>query len=65
MGVRVLMDRQIAGARNVLIGVGHGRINIYERPPPDRGRGPVHHVGVRVEDFEADDPNDPLNRDGA
>ncbi len=51
MGARVLFDGQMAGSRNVLIGVGTGRINIYDQPPRDVGRGPVHHVGVRVKDL--------------
>jgi catechol 2,3-dioxygenase-like lactoylglutathione lyase family enzyme len=51
MRARVLFDGQMAGSRNVLIGVGTGRINIYDQPPRDAGRGPVHHVGVRVNDL--------------
>lgn len=48
LGARVLNDEVLAGSRNVLIGVGRGRINIYDQPPHDEGRGAVHHLGVRV-----------------
>ncbi|MDX2156686.1 MAG: VOC family protein [Hyphomicrobiaceae bacterium] len=51
---RVLFDGTNAGARNVLIGVGKGRINIYDQSPRGRGPGPVHHIGVRVSDLRAE-----------
>jgi len=53
LGARVLFDGEMAGSRNVLIGIGAGRINIYDQPPRDGGRGPVHHVGVRVRGLRA------------
>ena len=74
LGARVLFDDVIAGSRNVLIGVGSGRINIYDQPPKGPGRGPVHHLGVRVRDFDAvwkrlqdngvTSPNGPREQDG-
>jgi catechol 2,3-dioxygenase-like lactoylglutathione lyase family enzyme len=74
LGARVLHDGRIAGSRNLLIGVGSGRINIYDQAPKDRGRGPVHHLGVRVRDFAAvwkrlqeagvTSPNGPREQDG-
>ncbi len=45
---RVMLDQILAGSRNVLLGVGSGRINIYDQAPRDQGRGAVHHLGVRV-----------------
>ena len=48
---RILFDGEHAGSRNVLIGIGSGRLNIYDQPPRDLGRGVVHHVGVRVIDL--------------
>lgn len=51
LGARVLFDGVNAGARNVLIGIGRGRINIYDQPPPARGQSAVHHIGVRVLDL--------------
>ena len=53
LDARVLLDAVLAGSRNVLLGVGSGRINIYAQPPRDRGRGAVHHLGVRVTDLRA------------
>jgi catechol 2,3-dioxygenase-like lactoylglutathione lyase family enzyme len=74
LGARVLYDDVIAGSRNVLIGVGSGRINIYDQPPKGPGRGPVHHLGVRVRDFDTvwkrlqdtgvTSPNGPREQDG-
>jgi catechol 2,3-dioxygenase-like lactoylglutathione lyase family enzyme len=51
IGARVLFDGVNAGARNVLIGVGQGRINIYDQPPRGSGRNAMHHIGVRVPDL--------------
>lgn len=45
---RVLFDGENAGARNVMLGVGRGRLNLYDQPPRDSGRGVVHHLGIRV-----------------
>ncbi len=53
LGACVLFDGRLAGSRNVLIGVGTGRINIYDQPPRDGGRGAMHHIGVRVPDLAA------------
>lgn len=49
LGARVLHDEVLAGARNVFLGVGTGRLHVYDQPPRDRGRGAIHHLGVRVE----------------
>ena len=51
MGARILFDGLHAGVRNVLIGIGSGRLTIYDQPPRGTGRGVVHHVGVRVNDL--------------
>ena len=48
---RVLFDGENAGARNVMMGVGRGRLNLYDQPPRDSGRGVVHHLGIRVNDL--------------
>ena len=50
---RILFDGVHAGSRNVLIGIGSGRLNIYDQPPRDEGRGAVHHIGIRVADLPA------------
>ena len=48
----VLLDTEMAGARNVMILVGTGRINFYDQPPRDTGRGVVHHLGIETDDLE-------------
>ena len=48
LGARILFDGKLAGSRNVLIGVGQGRINLYDQPPRGHGPSAVHHLGVRV-----------------
>jgi len=53
LGARILFDGVNAGSRNVMLGIGHGRLNLYDQPPRDQGRGAVHHVGVRVKDLHA------------
>jgi catechol 2,3-dioxygenase-like lactoylglutathione lyase family enzyme len=51
LGGRVLVDEVLAGARNVFMAVGTGRIHIYNQPPRDQGRGAVHHLGIKVENL--------------
>ena len=51
LGARILFDGENAGSRNVMLGIGRGRLNLYDQPPRDQGRGVVHHVGVRVNDL--------------
>jgi len=51
LGARILFDGENAGSRNVMLGIGRGRLNLYDQAPRDQGRGVVHHVGVRVSDL--------------
>ena len=51
LGGEVVLDNELAGARNVFMKVGQGRLHFYDQPPRE-GRGPVHHLGVRVDDLE-------------
>ncbi|MFH1480421.1 MAG: VOC family protein [Pseudomonadota bacterium] len=51
-GARTIFDREMAGSRNVLIAIGNGKINLYDRPPKDPGRGAVHHLGIETDDLE-------------
>ena len=48
LGAKVLFDGNLAGSRNVLLGIGTGRLNIYDQAPANRDRGVVHHLGVKV-----------------
>ena len=52
-GAEVLGDEVFAGARNVLVAIGDGRLNFYDQPPRDRGRNAVHHLGIQTDDLEA------------
>lgn len=52
-GAEVLFDAEMAGARNVMIAIGRGRINFYDQPPRGRERGAVHHLGIETDDLEA------------
>jgi hypothetical protein len=49
----VLLDAEVAGARNMMISIGSGIINFYEQPPKDSGRGVVHHLGIETDDLVA------------
>jgi catechol 2,3-dioxygenase-like lactoylglutathione lyase family enzyme len=50
-GAEIVLDAEVAGARNVLIRVGCAYINFYDQPPRDTGRGVVHHLGIRTDDL--------------
>ena len=52
-GAELIMDAEVAGARNVMISIGSGAINFYDQPPKDNGRGVVHHLGFETDDLEA------------
>ena len=52
-GAELLIDQEMAGARNVMISIGSGKINFYDQPPKDQGRGIVHHLGIETDDLEA------------
>jgi len=52
-GARVLFDTEIAGARNVMIAIGSGRINIYDQPPREGKGGAYHHLGIQTDDLAA------------
>jgi len=52
-GATVLFDLKLAGARNVMISIGSAKINFYDQPPKDQGRGAIHHLGIETEDLEA------------
>lgn len=49
-GGEVVADESLAGARNVLIDVGGGRVNLYDHAP--NHRGPVNHLGIQVGDLD-------------
>jgi catechol 2,3-dioxygenase-like lactoylglutathione lyase family enzyme len=49
----VLFDLTMAGARNVMISIGLGKLNFYDQPPKDKLRGLVHHLGIETDDIES------------
>jgi len=51
LGAKVVFDAKLAGARNVFVTVGTGRLHIYDQAPKDRGRGAIHHLGIKVADL--------------
>jgi hypothetical protein len=52
-GAEILFDQEVAGARNVMISIGSGRLNIYDQPPREGRGGPYHHLGIQTDDLEA------------
>ena len=51
-GANILFDLKMAGARNVMISIGSAKINFYDQPPKDKGRGAIHHLGIETDDIE-------------
>ena len=52
-GAKVLFDLEMVGARNVMIQIGTSKINFYDQPPKDQGRGAIHHLGIETDNLEA------------
>ncbi len=50
---KILFDLEMAGARNVMIQIGSSKINFYDQPPKDQGRGAIHHLGIETDDLES------------
>jgi catechol 2,3-dioxygenase-like lactoylglutathione lyase family enzyme len=48
----ILFDLEVAGARNVMISIGSNKINFYDQPPKDAGRGAIHHLGIETDNLE-------------
>lgn len=49
---KIVLDIELAGARNVFMKVGNGRIHFYDQPPRFSGRGSIHHFGIQTDDIE-------------
>jgi len=52
-GAEILADLDMAGARNVFLAIGKGRLHFYDQPPRGEGRGAIHHLGIQTDDLEA------------
>ena len=50
-GAVVLVDAAFAGARNVFMRIGEGRLHLYDQPPRHSGAGSIHHFGIRTDDI--------------
>ncbi len=51
-GGEVVLDMEVAGARNVFMKIGNGRIHFYDQPPKNPVRGSIHHFGVQTDDIQ-------------
>ena len=51
-GGKVILDSELAGARNVFMEIGHGRLHFYDQPPKNPVRGSIHHFGIQTDDIE-------------
>lgn len=51
-GAVVVLDAEFAGARNVFLRVGEGRLHLYSQPPRHPGAGTVHHLGIETDELE-------------
>ncbi|MBI5582498.1 MAG: VOC family protein [Deltaproteobacteria bacterium] len=49
---RVVLDLEMAGARNVFLRLGQGRLHFYDQPPRHPVRGNIHHIGIQTDDLE-------------
>ena len=52
-GAQVLFDAEIAGARNVMISIGSGVLNIYAQPPREGKGAAYHHLGIQTDDLDS------------
>lgn len=52
-GGRVILDAELAGARNVFMRIGSGRLHFYDQPPRHKLRGNIHHFGIQTDDIQA------------
>ena len=50
-GAELLFDDNFAGARNVFLRVGQGRLHLYEQSPKQTGPGTVHHLGLETDEL--------------
>jgi catechol 2,3-dioxygenase-like lactoylglutathione lyase family enzyme len=48
----VVYDDVFAGARNVFLQVGTGRIHLYDQRPKISGQATVHHLGIQTDELD-------------
>jgi catechol 2,3-dioxygenase-like lactoylglutathione lyase family enzyme len=52
-GAVVVADFDYAGARNVFVAVGSGRLHFYDQPPRSTERNALNHIGLVIENLDA------------
>ena len=52
-GATVVLDTEFAGARNVFMRIGEGRLHLYDQAPKHAGAGTVHHLGIETDELDA------------
>lgn len=52
LGAKVVLDAELAGARNVFLQIGNGRLHLYDQSPKNPVRGNIHHFGILTDDIE-------------
>ena len=50
-GAAVVYDADFAGARNVFLQIGQGRLHLYAQPPRHAGPATVHHLGLETDEL--------------
>ena len=50
---KMILDLEVAGARNVFMRIGNGRLHFYDQPPKQSGRASIHHFGIQTSDLMA------------
>ena len=51
-GGQIVLDMELAGARNVFMKIGTGRLHFYDQNPRYPGRGSIHHFGIQTDDID-------------
>jgi len=51
-GGNIILDTELAGARNVFMKIGNGRLHFYDQSPKNPGRGSIHHFGIQTDDVD-------------
>lgn len=51
-GGKIIIDIKAAGARNVFMKIGNGRIHFYDQAPKYSGRGSIHHFGIQTDNLD-------------
>ncbi len=49
---KIVLDVELAGARNVFMKIGNGRLHLYDQSPKTPGRGSIHHFGIQTDDID-------------